>query len=455
MRRLFLIFLLTSRFAFGQDPDSVFVRKMFDMALDKGQSYENLRSLCKDIGGRLSGSAGAEMAVYWSENKMKACGFDKVYLQEFKVPHWDRGTKEAAWIKDEKGDLRKVEVLALGGSVGTNGLLDGELVKFETLEDLKAAKASEVQGKIVFLSQAMDNTQIQTFNAYGGSFPNRGLGAVEAAKKGALAVVIRSLGLPVDEYPHTGSLIYSDDVKKIPGAALATRDAELLADWLNQGSVDLLLDMNCSELDSVVSYNVIGEISGTSNKDEIITVGGHLDSWDVAEGAHDDGAGLMHSLEALRILKELDYHPRHTLRVVFFMNEENGGMGGKSYARFASEAGEIHVAAIESDRGGFTPRGFDIDNGTPSFFEKLQDVVQILRPYELYSFEKGFGGTDINPLKGFYPEIVLFDFAPDSQRYFDFHHTAADVFENVNKRELEMGCASMAAMLYLIDQKLF
>ena len=455
MRRLFLLFLFISQLAFGQDPDSVFIRKVFDEALARGQSYENLKSLCKDIGNRLTGSAGAEMAVYWGKNKMKGYGFDKVYLQEFKAPHWERGTKESAWIKNEKGEIKKVEVLALGGSVGTNGLLDGEIVNFETLEDLKEADEREVEGKIVFLSQAMDDKQIHTFDAYGGCFPNRGLGAVEAAKKGALAVVIRSLGMPVDEYPHTGSLMYSDDVKKIPGAALSTRDAELLTGWVKQGKVDLLLEMNCKDLGSAVTYNVIGEISGTSNKDEIITIGGHLDSWDVGEGAHDDGAGLMHSLEAFRILKKLGYQPRHTLRVVFFMNEENGDMGGKSYARFASEAGEKLVAAIESDRGGFTPRGFDINNGTPSFIKEVQKVAQILKPYELYRFESGFAGTDIGPLKGFYPEIVLFDFVPDSQRYFDYHHTAADVFENVNKRELEMGCASMAAMLYLIDQKLF
>jgi len=454
MRKLFLLFLLTSRFAFGQDPDSAFIRKIYDEALDRGQSYENLRSLCKDIGSRLTGSAGAEMSVYWGENKMKACGFDKVYLQEFNAPHWERGTKEAAWIKNKKGEIRKVEVLALGGSVGTNGLLEGEVVKFETLDELKEAEERKVEGKIVFLSQAMDNKQIHTFNAYGESYPNRGQGAIEAARKGALAVVIRSLGLPVDEYPHTGSLMYNDDVKKIPGAALSTQDAELLTDWLDRGKVNLLLEMNCKDLGSAVTYNVIGEITGTSDKDEIITVGGHLDSWDVGEGAHDDGAGLMHSLEAFRILKELDYQPRHTLRVVFFMNEENGDMGGRSYARFASEAGEKQVAAIESDRGGFTPRGFDINNATPSFIQKLQEVVQILKPYDLYSFEEGYAGADIAPLKSFYSEIVLFDFAPDSQRYFDFHHTAADVFENVNKRELEMGCASMAAMLYLIDQKL-
>jgi carboxypeptidase Q len=455
MRRLFLIFLLTSQVVSGQDQDAGFIRKIYDEALDRGQSYENLRSLCKDIGARLTGSAGAEMAVYWGENKMKAYGFDKVYLQEFEAPHWERGTKESAWIKNKKGEIKKVEVLALGGSVGTNGLINGEIVRYETLEDLKQADEREVEGKIVFLSQAMDNKQILTFNAYGGCFPNRGSGAVEAARKGALAVVIRSLGFPVDEYPHTGSLIYNDEVKRIPGAALSTQDAELLTKWLNQGQVELLLEMNCKDLGLTVTYNVIGEITGTSNKDEIITVGGHLDSWDVGEGAHDDGAGMMHALEALRILKELGYQPRHTLRVVFFMNEENGEMGGTSYARFAAEAGEKHVAAIESDRGGFSPGGFDINNATPSFIGKVKEVAQVLKPYELYHFENGFAGTDIDPLKQFYPEIVLFEIAPDSQRYFDFHHSAADVFENVNKRELEMGCASMAAMLYLIDQKLF
>ncbi len=456
MRKLSLLLLLISQLASGQTRDSIFIRQIFDAALDKGHAYEDLRSLCKDIGARLSGSAEAEMAVYWGEQKMKAYGLDRVYLQEIEVPHWERGTKEAAWIKNKKGELRKVEVLALGGSVGTEGLLSGEIVQFETLEDLKKANGREIEGKIVFLSEAMDNKVISTFSAYGGCFPNRGWGAVEAAKKGALAVVIRSLGFPVDDHPHTGSLIYDDTVKKIPGAALSTRDAELLTDWLKIGKVEMLLEMNCRDLGTVVSYNVIGEITGNNNKDEIITVGGHLDSWDVGEGAHDDGAGIMHSLEAFRILKVLGYQPRHTLRVVFFMNEENGEMGGNSYAQFASDAGEKHVAAIESDAGGFSPRGFGISNGTPEFIEKVQAAVTpVLKPYELSRFENGYGGTDIDPLKSFYPDIVLFGLVPDSQRYFDFHHTAADVFENVNKRELELGCASTAAFLYLIDQKLF
>ncbi len=455
MRKLVLFFLLTTQSAFSQDKDSIFIRKIFDEALGKGHAYEDLRSLCKDVGNRLTGSAGAEMAVYWSENKMKSYGFDKVYLQKFETVHWQRGTKEVAWMKNKKGEIKKLEVLALGGSVGTNGLLEGEITKFETLEDLKAANPENVKGKIVYLSQAMNNKEILTFMAYSGCIPNRGWGAVEAARKGALAVVIRSLGFPVDEHPHTGSLKYADDVEKIPGAALATCDADLLNSWLEEGKVELLLEMDCREIGITETYNVIGEITGSTKKDQIILVGGHLDSWDVGEGAHDDGAGIIHSLEAFRVLKELGYQPKHTLRVVFFMNEENGNAGGESYARVASGAGEKHVAAIESDRGAFSPRGFDINNGTPELIKKVQELTQVLKPYELYRFENGFGGVDIWPLSKLYPDIVLFGFVPDSQRYFDFHHSAADVFENVNKRELEMGCASMAAFLYLIDKKIF
>lgn len=455
MRKLLVLILLSSHLAYGQDSDSVFIRSIYDMALDQGKAYEDLRSLCKDVGARLTGSAEAEMAVYWGERKMKEYGFDKVYLQEIEAVNWDRGTKEAAWIKNKKGEIHKLDVLALGGSIGTGGMISAEVVDFETLEDLKAAKEKDVKGKIVFLHQALDNKEILTFHAYSGCMPNRGWGAVEAARKGAKAVVIRSLGFPIDEHPHTGSLRYSDDVKKIPGAALSTSDAILLSDWLKKGKVELMLDMNCSDLGKIISYNVIGEITGSTKKDEIITVGGHMDSWDVGDGAHDDGAGIVHSLEAFRILKELDYHPQHTLRVVFFMNEENGNMGGRTYAKMASERGEKHIAAIESDRGGFSPRGFDMENASQDFIEIVQEQTRILKPYELYRFENGYGGVDIGPLKQFYPEIVLFGLVPDSQRYFDFHHSAADVFESVNKRELEMGCAATAAMLFLVDRKLF
>jgi hypothetical protein len=310
-----------------------------------------------------------------------------------------------------------------------------------------------VKGKFVFINQPMDPTEIVTFRAYGGCYPIRGNGAVEGARKGATAVLIRSLGLPVDEHPHTGSMHYNDSVAKIPAAALSTSDADQLSEILKNGKARFVLEMDCRDYEPIKSFNVIGELNGSVYPDEIITFGGHLDSWDTGEGAHDDGAGIVHSLEALRILKTLNYKPKHTLRLVFFMNEENGNMGGKTYASLVKEAGEKQIAALESDRGGFTPRGFGCD-GDSAQIEMLQSFAPLFKPYDLNVFEKGYGGVDINPLKDYYEGIPLFGFIPDSQRYFDFHHAPSDVFENVNKRELELGSASMAAFLYLLDKKL-
>lgn len=431
--------------------DSTFIKNIYNEALSNGKSYEDLRSLCKDIGARLTGSAEAAMAVEWGKAKMEGYGFDKVYLQEIEVPHWERGNKEVGWIKQKNAQVIKVNMLALGGSIGTDGLLEGEVIEFKSFDALKEANESEVKDKIVFINQPMDETQINTFRAYGGCYMVRGFGAVEGANLGAKAVLIRSLGLPVDEHPHTGSMHYVDTVEKIPAAALSTKDADLLSSILESGEATFAMEMDCRDFPNVKSYNVIGEMIGTEHPDEIITFGGHLDSWDTGEGAHDDGAGIVHCLEAMRLLKESGYKSKHTLRVVFFMNEENGNMGGESYARIVHEKGEKQIAAVESDRGGFTPRGFHVD-GNKSQIKFLEKMEKHFTPYDLHIFEKGYGGVDISPLKNYYEDIPLFGFVPDSQRYFDFHHAPSDVFENVNKRELELGCAAMASFLYLIDK---
>lgn len=451
---LFVLILLFAQIGFCQINDSVFIRQIFTEALSDGNSYEDLRSLCKDVGPRLSGSSEAEMAIVWSERKMKSYGFDKVYLQEIKVPHWERGTKESGWIEKKSGELIRVNMLALGGSIGTdNKILKGEIIEFETLDELKKTDAKLVAGKIVFLNQEMDEKMINTFRAYGGCYPIRGDGAVEAAKKGAVGVIIRSLALPIDVHPHTGGLHYENDVIKIPGAAISTYDAELLSQLLSTESAEFLMEMDCRTLEDKVSYNVIAEMTGTESPNEIITFGGHLDSWDTGEGAHDDGAGVIHCLEALRILKELNYKPKHTLRVVFFMNEENGNMGGKMYADWSKNKGEKQVAAIESDRGGFTPRGFECQGDSLQVC-LLASFEKNFEPYDLHIFREGYGGVDIGPLRNVFQGIPLYGFVPDSQRYFDFHHSPNDVFENVNKRELELGCASIAALVYLLDKTL-
>jgi hypothetical protein len=453
MKRLFFLLISFQSFGIISQSDSTFIRTIYNEALSKGKAYEDLRSLCKDIGARLSGSAEAQMAIEWSKLKMESYGFDKVYLQEIKVPHWERGTKESAWIREKNGKLTSLNLLALGGSIGTDGIMEGEIVEFTHLDELKKAKRSDVEGKIVFLNQPMDEQQINTFKAYGGCYAIRGNGAVEGAKLGAKAVIIRSIGMPIDDHPHTGSMHYEDDIEKIPAAAVSTKDAEMLSCKINEGKSRLVLEMDCRSFPDATSYNVIAEITGKEKSNEIITFGGHLDSWDTGEGAHDDGAGVIHCLEALRILKELNYKPKHTLRVVFFMNEENGNMGGKTYATWSKERGENHIAALESDRGGFSPRGFNCD-GTAEQVKLLESLAFHFKPYELHIFEKGYGGVDIGPLKNEFKEIPLFGFVPDSQRYFDFHHAPSDVFENVNKRELELGCAAIGAFVYLLDKSL-
>lgn len=450
---LFIFFIGIIHFSFSQN-DSIFIRSIYNEALSKGHAHEDLRSLCKDIGARLTGSAEAEMAIEWGKRKMESYGFDKVYLQEIKVPHWERGTKESAWIRYENGNLKKLNVLALGGSIGTNGSMQGELIIVSSLDELKVSKKEKIQGKIVFINQPMDEQQINTFRAYGGCYPIRGDGAVEAARLGAKAVIIRSLGMPIDEHPHTGTMHYEDGIAKIPAAAISTKDAELINALAQKEKLELVLEMDCRDYPDVTSFNVIGELTGSEHPDNIITFGGHLDSWDSGEGAHDDGAGIIHCLEAMRILKVLKYVPKNTLRVVFFMNEENGNKGGLTYADWAkSRTNEKHIAALESDRGGFSPRGFHCD-GSDQHLTLLQSFQKDFKPYELSVFEKGYGGVDIGPLKKAFPEIALFGFVPDSQRYFDFHHAPSDVFENVNKRELELGAAAISAFLFLLDQNI-
>ncbi len=437
----------------AQKEDSIFIRTIYNEALSKGHAYENLRSLCKDVGPRLSGSSQAQMAVEWSEQLMKSYKFDSVYLQKVMVPHWERGTKESGWLKTDDGKLIPVNLLALGGSIGTNGLLNGEIIEFSHIDLLKKAAKKEVEGKIVFLNQPMDEQQISTFKAYGGCYAIRGQGAVESAKLGAKAVIIRSIGMPIDDHPHTGSMQYEENVNRIPAAALSTADAEQLHKLIEAGKVTFLFEMDCRVYPDEPSFNVIAELKGKIHPNKLITFGGHLDSWDTGEGAHDDGAGVIHCLESLRILNVLNYQPKHTLRLVFFMNEENGNKGGKTYAEVAKQKGEIHIAAIESDRGGFSPRGFHCD-GPPEFVKLIQSFEPLFKTYDLHDFDKGYGGVDIGPLKTFYTDIPLFGFVPDSQRYFDFHHAPSDVFENVNKRELELGAAAICSFIYLLDKHL-
>ena len=425
--------------------DSIKIRSLFDEALENGHAYENLRELCKDIGHRLSGSPEAEEAVKWGEALLRSYDMDSVWLQPVMVPHWVRGDVE--WARTASSDT--LSICALGGSVASDGPESAQVVRFAHLDSLKNADPDKVKGKMVFIDQEMDASLINTFHAYGGCAAIRYHGARVASMKGAKAVMVRSLTLDIDDYPHTGSMGYADSVPKIPAMAVSTKDAEWLTNQLQQRQVSVDYQLSCQTLPDKQSYNVIGELRGTEHPEKVIVVGGHLDSWDLGEGAHDDGAGVVQSIEVVRMFKDLGIRPRNTIRCILFMNEENGNNGGKKYARWAKENNVEHVAALESDRGGFAPRGFTME-GHDSQVDQLQSWENTLEPYLLHIFKRGYSGVDIRPLKD--GKTPLIGHAPDSQRYFDYHHSAADTFDKVDNRELHMGAASMASLVYLIDR---
>jgi hypothetical protein len=455
-KTLLLSIVLLGSTICSQAQDSVQIRKFYDEALVNGQCYENLRYLCKKIGQRLSGSEGAAKSVDWSKKLMEGYGFDKVYLQEVMVPHWVRGAKEQAYIIDGNKKIA-VPIAALGMSVATPAAgITANIVEVRSIKELDALGESVIKGKIVFFNGPFDQRFIETGAGYGAAGVQRFAGPSAAAKYGAVGAIVRSISSAVDDYPHTGGTVYADGVKKIPAAAISTLAANKLSNMLRLRKLPLIkfyFKQSCQTLPDAKSYNVIGEITGSENPNRFITVGGHLDSWDLAEGAHDDGTGVMQSAEVLRILKATGYRPKNSIRAVFFMNEENGHKGGLKYAELAAANKEEHIAAIETDEGGFTPRGFSFEGASPSFLKEINKKWKgLLEPYEADRLVAGGGGTDIGPLKETIPSIKLIGFRPDSQRYFDIHHSSNDVFENVNKRELELGAAAITALVYLIDQ---
>ncbi|MCS7036477.1 MAG: M28 family peptidase [Saprospiraceae bacterium] len=435
--------------------DRAFIQKIFSHSLSEGRSYPWLRDLCYTAGHRLSGSLGAEKAVQWTKAVLDTCRLDSVWLQPVMVPRWERGAPEKVEVLGTaKRKSIPLPALALGGSVGTGGKpVVGEVVEVRSWEALDSLGRQGIAGKIVFYNRPMECRHINTFEAYGGAVDQRVSGPSRAAKYGAVAVLVRSMGLALDDYPHTGMLRYDSAYALIPAAAISTNAAERLSALLREEpNARVSIALNCRTLPDVLSYNVIGEIRGSLMPDKIILVGGHLDSWDVGHGAHDDGAGCVQSMEVLYLLRQLGYRPRHTLRCVLFMNEENGLRGGLTYAAAAEEKEEMHLFALESDAGGFTPRGFSFDADPEmidSYFEQVLQFEEVLRPFGL-ALWRGGSGADISPLRG--QKGLLAGLRPDSQRYFDFHHTAADVFEAVHPRELQLGAASMAALIYLIDK---
>jgi len=463
MRKFFylipVLFLFLQNESFSQksakgDEDAFFIKKIYNTALTQGQCYPWLTHMTTKIGGRLAGSPQAAAAVEYTYQMLDTLNLDSVWLQPCMVPHWIRGEKEQVRIVNSNviGSL-DLNALALGNSIGTGkDGVSAEVIEVKSLDEVERLGESNIKGKIVFYNRPMDPTQLRTFRAYGGAVDQRSQGPSMAAKYGAVAVLVRSMTTRLDDVPHTGGLNYKAGIKKIPAVAISTNDAELLSRVLKKEKTHVFVRTTCEMLADKLSYNVIGEIRGSEFPNEIILVGGHLDSWDVGSGAHDDGAGCVHSMDVMQIMKRLNYRPKRTIRCVLFMNEENGLAGGKAYAKASNEKGEFHLAAIESDAGGFTPRGFSSTAHEDVFKEKYKNMTEwlpLLEPYGL-GFTRGGSGADISPLKS--QKGLLIGFRPDSQRYFDYHHTGIDNIDAVNKRELELGAASIMSLVYLIDK---
>lgn len=456
---VFPLFVMAGTAICAQQEDSAMIKRMADEILTHGNAYENLRHLTKKIGGRLAGSAGMVKAEQWGLKVMQESGADKAWLQECMVPHWVRGGTDAAEVvytvpatgtKNMVPRKKGLDIVALGNSEGTGkSAVKADVLVVNSFDELEAKK-DQVKDKIVFYNYKFNDTYVQTFLAYRDAGQYRGQGPSRAAKYGAKAVIVRSMSHAADNNPHTGATRYDSAYARIPAVAIGLRDADWLSEQAAKGTVKVSLKTNGHFLPDTIGHNVIGELKGSEFPDEIIVVGGHLDSWDNCEGAHDDGAGCVQTMEILRAFKAIGYTPKRTIRFVLFANEENGLRGGNKYAEEAKAKGEKHIFAIESDAGGFTPRslGFTLPDDK---FAKVMQWKPLIAPYGCTEFQKGGGGADIGPLvrtQG----TPTGSLNPDSQRYFDIHHARSDVFEAVNKRELELGAVNMAAIIYLIDK---
>ena len=461
MKKIVITLILT---AFGfvslaQNPDSLMIRRIADEILINSKAYDNLRYLTKQIGPRLAGSPGMVKAEQWGYKTMHESGADKTWLQECMVPHWVRGGRDEAGITSFQSTTegvgktkseRKLDVIALGNSIGTGpkGIVDN-VVLVNSFDELEAKK-DQVNGKIVFYNYKFNPAFVNTFHAYRDAGQYRSQGPSRAAKYGALAVIIRSLSNSTDNIPHTGMTQYDSAYAMIPAIAIGLRDADFLSDRLANGKVSVFIRTHGKFLPDTIGHNVIGELKGSQFPNEIITIGGHLDCWDNCEGAHDDGAGCVQTIEILRAFKAIEYKPKRTIRFVLFANEENGLKGGSKYAEEAMTKKEKHVFALESDGGGFTPRGFGFVVSDAQF-RKIMTWRELIAPFGAGEFTRGGGGADIGPLnKAFGTPLAGLN--PDAQRYFDIHHARNDVFESVNKRELDLGAVNMAALIYLVDQ---
>ncbi len=415
-------------------------------ALVSNRALETLEQLCDDCGARLSGSDNAARAVAWCLERLKRDGFENVRAEKVMVPRWVRGGCRVSMSAPRPQEMH---ACALGGSVGTGGkALVAPVVATESLETLQQLAPAAVAGRIVLLTRRMERGSKET--GYGPTVSIRGGGAIAAAKLGAVGVMIRSVGTGNARLVHTGAMRYDESVPKIPAVALSAEDSEMIERLLARGvAVEASLELGCETRGEVESANVVAELAGREKPEEIVVIGGHLDSWDLGLGAIDDGAGVVICWEAMRLLKELGLRPRRTIRLVLFMNEENGLRGGEGYAAQHADEAARHVAAIESDGGAGRPSGFGCTS-SESDLARVQQLGTLLRGIGAGDVRSGGGGADVSPLRKF--GVPTLGLNQDSRWYFDYHHTPADTPDKVDAHELALNVAAMGVMAFVLAE---
>jgi carboxypeptidase Q len=423
---------------------------IIDHTLKQNDAYAKLEHLCDDIGHRLSGSPQLEKAIDWAVRTLKADGQENVRAEEVMVLKWVRGDEFAMMTSPR---LLPIAMLGLGGSVATPS--DGLIAPVIVVADEKELEAigNRAAGKIVLFNNPMPEYDTVRGSCYGECVRFRGKGAILAAKQGAVACLVRSVTARSLRSPHTGAMKYDDDVRKIPAAAISTEDADIMSRLCARGQkVIVHLKMSARDMGLAPSANVVAEIVGTELPGEVVVIGGHIDSWDVGQGAHDDGAGSVMSMEALNVIRKMGLKPRRTIRVVLWTNEENGLAGGKAYA--SDHASELanHVAAIETDSGGFRPESFGVEctdaKRVARAIKQLEAITALMKPLGTIPVNEGHSGADVSPMKN--AGVMLMGLATEGSTYFDYHHSQADTLDKVDPRQLSESTAAMAVMAYIL-----
>ena len=412
--------------------------KLIAAALADGEGYDRLTYLCYRIGARLSGSPALERAIQWSAEQMRTAGLSNVRVIPVKVPHWERGAESGRIIAPVEKPLH---MLGLGMSVGTpSGGITADVVAVDDFDELAALGKQKIQGKIVVYNEE--------YRGYGPARVYRTSGASRAAEFGAVAALVRSATPLAMQIPHTGEMNYDDGIAKIPAAAISPEDAMMIARLCTQGvPVRIHLEMGARMLPDVESGDVVGEIPGKTHPEQVVVIGGHIDSWDVGQGAQDDGASIMACLQALALIHKLGLQPARTLRVVFWVNEENGGRGGEGYRAWVGDKIDNHVAAIEMDGGAEAPRGYGASTDHHSF-DLLIQIAKLLEKIGADQIRPGGGGSDIQPLVR--DGVPGLSETTAGTHYFDWHHSEADTLDKVNPDDFRKNVASLAVMSYIL-----